>query len=61
MNSSSTTFPRYELSVTDCPVSPLELTEGSVKSGALLDCESDGVEEYVTERVVEVGVGWVKE
>jgi len=45
----------------DCPVSPLELTDGNVKSGALLDCESDGVEEYVTERVVEVGVGWVKE
>jgi len=61
MNSRSTTFPRNELRVTDCPVNPLELTVGSVKSGALLDCDSDGVEEYVTERVDEVGVGWVKE
>jgi hypothetical protein len=34
---------------------------GSEKSGAPADRDSDGVDEYVTDRVLEVGGGWVKE
>jgi hypothetical protein len=45
MNSMSTTFPRNELKVRVFPVNPLEPTMGSVKSGALLNCDSDPVEE----------------
>ena len=48
MNSRSTTFPRNELRAAVCPVRPFEVTMGSVKSGAPLDCDREAVEEYET-------------
>jgi hypothetical protein len=56
MNSTSTTFPRNEDKVTDWPVSPWELTVGSVKSGAPPEAESE-TDVYVTGRVLDVGDG----
>jgi hypothetical protein len=61
MNSKSTTLPRYDDKVILCPVKPLGPTTGNVKSGTLLDWESEAVEEYDTVRLVEVEDGCVNE
>jgi len=53
INSRSITFPRNDEKVTDCPVKPLALTAGNVKSGILFDVEEDVTVDVTCDELVE--------